>query len=133
MLNRVPHSCVCRSHWQLPAIANTGVTVRVSSNLREASVHLILVGPATNLMGGVTSMDGFLDKFFPSIKKREAETPTVHNLYCQYNSQTLQLMTSSLFIAGAICELSGTTGIYCLLTRIRKVLRGASPGLSQNS
>ncbi len=55
-------------------------------------------------------MDGFLDKFFPSIKKREAETPTVHNLYCQYNSQTLQLMTSSLFIAGALCELSGTTG-----------------------
>jgi len=55
-------------------------------------------------------MDGFLDKFFPSIKKREAETPTVHNLYCQYNSQTLQRMTSSLFIAGALCELSGTTG-----------------------
>ena len=55
-------------------------------------------------------MDGFLDKFFPTIKQRESETPTVHNLYCQYNSQTLQLMTSSLFIAGALCELSGTTG-----------------------
>ena len=64
----------------------------------------------TGVMGGVTSMDGFLDKFFPSIKAREAEVPTVHNLYCQYNSQTLQLMTSSLFIAGAVCELSGTTG-----------------------
>lgn len=61
-------------------------------------------------MGGVTSMDGFLDKFFPSIQARSALVPTVHNLYCQYNSQTLQLMTSSLFIAGAVCELSGTTG-----------------------
>ncbi|DBB00261.1 TPA: Transcription factor stp1 [Trebouxia sp. C0004] len=68
-----------------------------------------LFGYDNGVMGGVTSMDGFLDKFFPSIKKREAETPTVHNLYCQYNSQTLQLMTSSLFIAGALCELSGTT------------------------
>ena len=63
-------------------------------------------------MGGVTSMDGFLDKCFPSVKAREAEVPTVNNLYCQYNSQTLQLMTSSLFIAGAVCELSGTTGFY---------------------
>ena len=38
------------------------------------------------------------------------------NLYCQYNSATLQLMTSTLFIAGAICELSGTTGalLECL-------------------
>lgn len=55
-------------------------------------------------------MDGFLDRFFPSVKAREAEVPTVNNLYCTYNSQTLQLMTSSLFIAGAVCELSGTTG-----------------------
>ena len=38
------------------------------------------------------------------------------NLYCQYNSATLQLMTSTLFIAGAICELSGTTG--ALLERL---------------
>ena len=67
---------------------------------------------AAGVMGGVTSMDGFLDKFFPTIKAREAEVPTVHNLYCQYNSQTLQLMTSSLFIAGAVCELSGTTGAF---------------------
>ena len=66
------------------------------------------------VMGGVVSMDGFLDKFFPSIKAREALTPTVHNLYCQFNSQTLQLMTSSLFIAGAVCELTGTTGTYLI-------------------
>ena len=69
-------------------------------------------------MGGVTSMDGFLDKFFPSVKAREAETPTVNNLYCTYNSETLQLMTSSLFIAGAICELSGTTGNRSFCTPI---------------
>lgn len=61
-------------------------------------------------MGGVTSMDGFLTKFFPSVQARSKLTPTVNNLYCQFNSQTLQLMTSSLFIAGAVCELSGTTG-----------------------
>lgn len=61
-------------------------------------------------MGGVVSMDGFLDKFFPAIKARSKLTPTQNNLYCQFNSQILQLMTSSLFIAGTLCEVSGTTG-----------------------
>lgn len=61
-------------------------------------------------MGGVTSMDGFLDDYFPSVAANQAATNTVGNLYCQYDSQILQLMTSVLFIAGACTELSGTTG-----------------------
>ena len=55
-------------------------------------------------------MDGFLDDYFPSVAAKQSEVNTVGNLYCQYDSQTLQLMTSVLFIAGAICELTGTTG-----------------------
>ena len=61
-------------------------------------------------MGGVTSMNGFLDKYFPSVAAKQSSTNTPGNLYCQYDSQTLQLMTSVLFIAGAITEITGTTG-----------------------
>ena len=55
-------------------------------------------------------MNGFLDDYFPKVAANQAAVNTVGNLYCQYNSNTLQLMTSVLFIAGACCELSGTTG-----------------------
>ena len=68
-------------------------------------------------MGGVTSMDGFLDSYFPSVAANQAKTNTKGNLYCQYDSQILQLMTSVLFIAGAITEITGTTGtiLHCPL------------------
>ena len=68
---------------------------------------------AAGVMGGVTSMNGFLDEYFPSVEQRQAATNVVGNLYCQYDSQGLQLMTSSLFLAGACTELSGTTGKHC--------------------
>ncbi len=67
------------------------------------------------VMGGVTSMNGFLNNYFPSVLEKQNTVNTVGNLYCQYDSQTLQLMTSVLFISGAICELTGTTGIVFLL------------------
>ena len=64
----------------------------------------------TGVMGGVTSMDGFLQDYFPSVAAQQASVNTPGNLYCQYDSQTLQLMTSVLFISGAITEITGTTG-----------------------
>ncbi|DBA80098.1 hypothetical protein WJX79_008133 [Trebouxia sp. C0005] len=68
-----------------------------------------LFGYDNGVMGGVTSMNGFLNNYFPSVLEKQNEVNTVGNLYCQYDSQTLQLMTSVLFISGAICELTGTT------------------------
>ena len=65
---------------------------------------------STGVMGGVTSMDGFLEDYFPSVAAQQASVNTPGNLYCQYDSQTLQLMTSVLFISGAITEITGTTG-----------------------
>lgn len=76
-------------------------------------VHISLV--SAGVMGGVTSMNGFLNNYFPSVLEKQNTVNTVGNLYCQYDSQTLQLMTSVLFISGAICELTGTTGIVVLL------------------
>ena len=53
------------------------------------------------------------------------------NLYCQYNSATLQLMTSTLFIAGAICELTGTTG--ALLERMMMLAFWPEPGQNRQT
>ncbi len=77
-------------------------------------VHISL--GSAGVMGGVTSMNGFLNNYFPSVLEKQNAVNTVGNLYCQYDSQTLQLMTSVLFISGAICELTGTTGIVVFLT-----------------
>lgn len=58
--------------------------------------------------GGVVSMRGFLEKFFPDVLERR--TTQVGDLYCTFDDQRIQWFTSSLFLAGAATELSGTTG-----------------------
>ncbi len=53
-------------------------------------------------VGGVTSMDSFLKKFFPTVfvKKHQAKA----NNYCKYNNQYLQLFTSSLYFAAIVAS-----------------------------
>lgn len=50
--------------------------------------------------GGVTSMDDFLEKFFPTVyvKKHEAKEDN----YCKFDDQGLQLFTSSLYLAALL-------------------------------
>lgn len=50
--------------------------------------------------GGVTSMDDFLEKFFPAVyvKKHRAKEDN----YCKYDNQDLQLFTSSLYLAALV-------------------------------
>ena len=66
-------------------------------------------------MGGVISMDGFLDKFFPTLAAEQAAYAqqtagdVTARLYCAFDSAILQLMTSVLFLAGTVCEVTGTT------------------------
>ncbi|KAJ1693375.1 hypothetical protein LUZ63_010073 [Rhynchospora breviuscula] len=53
--------------------------------------------------GGVTSMDDFLEKFFPSVFRRKLMYDNNNgSAYCLFNSQTLQVFTSSLYLAGII-------------------------------
>ena len=60
------------------------------------------------LTGGVTSMDPFLRKFFPKVyRSKHDETST--NQYCQYNSETLTMFTSSLYLAALISSLVAST------------------------
>ena len=62
--------------------------------------------------GGVVAQQGFLEKFFPDTLSKPSATPG--DLYCTYNDQKIQWFTSSLFLAGAATEVSGTTGEPCI-------------------
>ena len=52
------------------------------------------------ITGGVTGMDGFLLKFFPTVYERKRVA--YEDNYCKYDDQKLQLFTSSLYIAALV-------------------------------
>lgn len=54
-----------------------------------------------DLSGGVTNMNPFLKKFFPSVYRKLNEDTTV-NQYCKFNSLVLTLFTSSLYLAALV-------------------------------
>lgn len=55
------------------------------------------------LTGGVTSMDDFLEKFFPAVYRHKKHAH--ENNYCKYNNQGLAAFTSSLYVAGLVASL----------------------------
>ncbi|EEF32204.1 sugar transporter, putative [Ricinus communis] len=57
----------------------------------------LMFGYDIGISGGVTAMDDFLIKFFPSVYHRKLHAR--EDNYCKYNDQLLQLFTSSLYIA----------------------------------
>eukprot|EP00250_Pteridium_aquilinum_P012445 c20731_g2_i2 orf=3-848(-) len=63
----------------------------------------LLFGYDLGISGGVSSMDGFLLKFFPEVyrKKNDARTDN----YCKFDNQLLTLFTSSLYFAGLIASI----------------------------
>jgi len=55
------------------------------------------------ILGGVTTMMPFLEKFFPEVLEKAAKAES--NTYCVYDSQMLTLFTSSLYLAGLVASL----------------------------
>ncbi|KAK4774238.1 hypothetical protein SAY87_029257 [Trapa incisa] len=79
------------------------ITAYVIVTCIVAAVGGSIFGYDIGISGGVTSMDEFLDKFFPEVsrnKKRAHE-----NNYCKYNNQVLASFTSSLYLAGLVASL----------------------------
>ncbi|KAI4335603.1 hypothetical protein L6164_014237 [Bauhinia variegata] len=62
-----------------------------------------LFGYDIGISGGVTSMDDFLEKFFPTVYKNKMHAH--ENNYCKYNNQGLAAFTSSLYLAGLVASL----------------------------
>lgn len=64
------------------------------------------------LMAGIISRPDFLKEFFPEV----INEPSPSSIFCQYSSQRLALVTSSLFLATVITE---STGLPAYLNRQR--------------
>ena len=94
------------------AIASGGNNKEYAGNLTlyvlvtcvVAAMGGLIFGYDIGISGGVTSMDSFLKKFFPPVyRKKELDKST--NQYCQYDSQTLTMFTSSLYLAALIASI----------------------------
>ncbi|XP_047967711.1 sugar carrier protein C-like [Salvia hispanica] len=73
-----------------------------------AAMGGLIFGYDIGISGGVTSMDSFLEKFFPSVyRKQKADDST--NQYCKFDSQTLTMFTSSLYLAALCSSLVAST------------------------
>lgn len=79
------------------------ITVYVVITCIIAATGGLMFGYDVGISGGVTSMDDFLSKFFPSVlAQKDAAAKNNTNSYCQYDNQDLQLFTSSLYLAALI-------------------------------
>jgi len=69
-----------------------------------AAMGGLIFGYDIGISGGVTSMPAFLEKFFPSVYQKETQD-TSTNQYCKFDSATLTLFTSSLYVAALVASL----------------------------
>lgn len=85
------------------------LTPRVVLTCILAATGGLIFGYDHGVSGGVTSMDSFLEKFFPSVYAREANMKPSSDQYCKFNSQILTLFTSSLYLTALISGLAAST------------------------
>ncbi|KAM7255347.1 hypothetical protein ACFE04_020588 [Oxalis oulophora] len=62
----------------------------------------LIFGYDIGISGGVTSMNSFLIKFFPSVYVSKNNHSSSTNQYCQYNNSKLTMFTSSLYLAALV-------------------------------
>ncbi|KAE9613505.1 hypothetical protein Lal_00016045 [Lupinus albus] len=103
----------------MPAVGGVGVgnggkeypgnlTPFVTVTCIVAAMGGLIFGYDIGISGGVTSMDPFLMKFFPEVYKKKKGVETT-NKYCQYDSETLTIFTSSLYLAALLSSLVAST------------------------
>lgn len=98
------------------AIVNTGggkeypgkMTLFVFLSCLVASSGGLIFGYDIGISGGVTSMEPFLAKFFPSVLEKEKEAVS-NNQYCKFDSPLLTAFTSSLYLAALVASLLAST------------------------
>ncbi|KAK5825854.1 hypothetical protein PVK06_020724 [Gossypium arboreum] len=88
-----------------------------------AAMGGLIFGYDIGISGGVTTMTPFLQKFFREVwEKKEANKST--NQYCQYDSQTLTMFTSSLYLAALLASLVASTVTRKLGRRLSMLFGG---------
>ncbi|CAN6328338.1 unnamed protein product [Urochloa humidicola] len=78
------------------------ITTTVVMSSVMAATGGLMFGYDIGVSGGLTSMDAFPRKFFPSVLKHDGSK---QGNYCKYDNQGLQLFTSSLYLAGLTAAL----------------------------
>ncbi|KAF7132582.1 hypothetical protein RHSIM_Rhsim09G0070100 [Rhododendron simsii] len=89
------------------------VTCFVVITCLVAATGGLIFGYDIGISGGVTSMDEFLQKFFPTVYEKEKNLRH-ENQYCKFDSHLLQLFTSSLYLAALVASFfaSATTRVF---------------------
>lgn len=75
-------------------------------------------------IGGVTSMDTFLEEFFPKVYKKESSIHPSDNQYCKFDDQIMTLFTSSLYLAALFSSIFAATISRSLGRRITMLAGG---------
>ncbi|KAI3949842.1 hypothetical protein MKW92_003306 [Papaver armeniacum] len=90
------------------------ITMFVLMTCLVAATGGLIFGYDLGISGGVTSMDVFLEKFFPSVYKKMQDGTGRTNQYCKFDSQLLTSFTSSLYIAALVASFAAsvTTRIF---------------------
>ncbi|KAI3909623.1 hypothetical protein MKW98_014040 [Papaver atlanticum] len=90
------------------------ITMFVLMTCLVAATGGLIFGYDLGISGGVTSMDVFLQKFFPSVYKKMQDDTGRTNQYCKFDSQLLTSFTSSLYIAALVASFAAsvTTRIF---------------------
>ncbi|CAD6205618.1 unnamed protein product [Miscanthus lutarioriparius] len=82
-----------------------GLTLYVLLTCAVAATGGLIVGYDIGISGGVTSMDAFLHKFFPSVyRKEQTARGGGSSQYCKFDSQLLTAFTSSLYLAALVAS-----------------------------
>ncbi|KAL6568806.1 Sugar transport protein 10 [Orobanche hederae] len=64
----------------------------------------LIFGYDIGISGGVTSMDEFLRKFFPSVYAKQLNATGHESQYCKFENHLLTLFTSSLYVAALVAS-----------------------------
>ncbi|KAJ8441682.1 hypothetical protein Cgig2_019069 [Carnegiea gigantea] len=81
-----------------------GVTFFVMFTCVVGATGGLIFGYDIGISGGVTSMDIFLKRFFPSVYRKASAEATHESAYCKFNSHLLQFFTSSLYLAALVAS-----------------------------
>ncbi|KAK4741203.1 hypothetical protein SAY87_024791 [Trapa incisa] len=81
------------------------LTFRVLVTSIIAASGGLIFGYDLGISGGVTSMDSFLKEFFPKVYLKESRVKPSDDQYCKFNSQTLTMFTSSLYLSALFASM----------------------------
>ncbi|XP_030476923.1 sugar carrier protein C-like [Syzygium oleosum] len=99
------------------------VTTYVLVTCIAAAMGGLIFGYDIGISGGVTSMPPFLKRFFPNVYRKEALDKST-NQYCKFDSFTLTMFTSSLYLAALVASFGASKVTRSLGRRWSMLLGG---------